>query len=389
MGGDDVETIDMAEPGTTPEASTPPPAKPPKKRRFGRFKDWWHGLSKRKKTLLVVLVLVLLAGGGVGAYMLLAKDEAPQKAAVKKQEPKKAPPKPTSVPSALTGLPVSPSFNDRPVTGIMIENSLDARPQAGLYHAGVVFEAIAEGGITRFLTLFQDTEPDPIGPVRSVRPYYVQWAMGFNAAIAHVGGSAEALQNMRDWGARDLDQFAGGAYFWRTSDRFAPHNVYTSIAKLREYSAKKGYGKSNFTPLPRKAKETKLATPTARVIDFDISGATFNAHYDYDAASNSYLRKVGGAPHMDEKENKQISPKVVVALIMPYGKNGIYSTYGTIGSGKVFVFQDGGVYEGSWHKESRDKNFTFTDAAGKPLMLNPGKTWFTALGAASEVSHAP
>ncbi|MCP5939883.1 DUF3048 domain-containing protein, partial [Klebsiella pneumoniae] len=86
-------------------------------------------------------------------------------------------PKPTTVANTLTGLQVAPDVNQRPVTGVMIENSTDARPQSGLDQAGVVFEAIAEGGITRFLALFQDTQPDYVGPVRSSRPYYVQWAL--------------------------------------------------------------------------------------------------------------------------------------------------------------------------------------------------------------------
>jgi hypothetical protein len=271
----------------------------------------------------------------------------------------------------------------------MIENSPDARPQSALDQAGVVFEAIAEGGITRFLTLFQDTEPEYIGPVRSVRPYYVQWAMGFDAAVAHVGGSEDGLALVRT--AKDLDQFAGSAYFWRISSRYAPHNVYTSISKLHEYESAKGYGKSNYTSLPRKA-EQPSATPNARGIDFNISGALYNAHYDYDQATNSYKRSEGGAPHMsvDLAGNQvQITPKVVVGLVMPQGLNGKYTTYQTIGSGHMYVFQDGIVTEGTWKKDGNSTQFTFTDGSGQPLKLNPGQTWFTAIGSNDRVTHTP
>jgi hypothetical protein len=104
----------------------------------------------------------------------------------------------------------------------MIENSPDARPQSGLQDAGVVVEAIAEGGITRFLTLFQESQPQYIGPVRSLRPYYIDFAAPFQAGIAHVGGSPEALSRVRNGSYRDLDQFFNSAYFSRISARPAP-----------------------------------------------------------------------------------------------------------------------------------------------------------------------
>src|SRR5581483_6348891 len=114
---------------------------------------------------------------------------------------------PTTVASTLTGLPVDPSVNKRQVTAVMIENSLDARPQSGLDQAGIVFEALAEGGVTRFMALFQDTQPDYIGPVRSARPYYIQWLLGYDAAYAHVGGSPDALNDITAWHVKDLNQF--------------------------------------------------------------------------------------------------------------------------------------------------------------------------------------
>jgi len=116
--------------------------------------------------------------------------------------------KPTTEASKLTGVQVDPAVNQRPTTAVMIENSTAARPQSGLDQAGVVFEAIAEGGITRFEAIYQDSQPAYLGPVRSVRPYYIQWALGFDAAIAHVGGSPEALSDIKTWNAKDLDQFA-------------------------------------------------------------------------------------------------------------------------------------------------------------------------------------
>lgn len=354
-------------------------------------RKWWPPRmphTKKQWIITIVAAVLVLGGGGVGAYALFHKPA--EKPVVKKTVPKKVAPQPAPLVSTLTGMPISDaSVNDRPVTAVMIENSSDARPQSGIDQAGVVFEAVAEGGITRFLTLFQDQEPTYVGPVRSVRPYYIQWLMGFDAAVAHVGGSGEALQNLKDWGGKDLDQFHNPSAYHRISSRVAPHNMYTGIPALRQIEANKGYGKANYTGFARK-KEAKSATPNATSIDFSISSALYNAHFDYDGATNSYKRSEGGKPHMVVNESgaqSQLNPKVVVGLVMPKGNNGIYSTYGTIGSGKVYIFQDGNVSQGTWHKADRNSNFTFTDANGAALPLNPGQTWLTALGSESAVNY--
>lgn len=359
---------------------------PPKKKRS--LSQWFKDLSGKQKLLLTGLAVVVTSGAIVGSYFLFfAQSSPPPKVAIpNKQEPKEEP-KPTTVASNLTGLQVDPSINERPVSAVMIENSTDARPQGGLHQAGVVFEAIAEGGITRFVALFQDTEPDYVGPVRSARPYYLQWMLGFDATYAHAGGSAEALNLIKQWHVKDLPHH--NSYFWRVNSRAAPHNLYTSIAKQREYAAQKGFGKSNFTPLARKTAEQPSPTPNAKTINFNISSANFNVKYDYDPSTNNYRRSEGGKPHTEEKSGSQLTPKVVVALIMPQGKNGIYYTYQTIGSGQAFIFQDGLVTTGTWKKDNNNANFVFTDASGAEIKLNPGQTWFTALGGADRVSYSP
>jgi hypothetical protein len=107
--------------------------------------------------------------------------------------------------------------------------------------------------------------------------------------------------------------------------------------------------------------------------------------------SNSYNRSEGGAAHTDADSGTQISPKVVIALIMPYSieSDGYHSSYATIGSGQAYVFQDGTVSIGTWSKPDAKTQFSFTDAAGKPLLLNPGQTWLTAVSDATKVSYAP
>lgn len=359
--------------------------RPPKK----SLKERWMSLSQKKRIIIVVAAVVLLLCGGFAVYHFFIKDE-PVKNTISKKEPtKKQPPAPTTVASSLTGLQVAPEVNQNPVTAVMIENSPDARPQSGLNEAGVVFEAVAEGGITRFLTLWQDTQPENIGPVRSVRPYYVQWLAGFDAAVAHVGGSADALNLIKSQGIKDLDQFHNPGPYWRVSSKVAPHNMYSSIVKLRARQVEKGWNKSEFTGFARKAKEAPSAAPTARTIDFNISSPLYNSHYDYDAATNTYKRSEGGKAHTDANTSAQIDPKVVIGMVMPQGRNGIYTTYNTIGSGTAYVFQDGGVTEGTWTKSSLKSNFTFKDANGNEIKLNPGRTWLTVVGGTDRVNYTP
>lgn len=344
-------------------------------------------LTKKQWVIVGIVFIFILTLGGL-IYAKTSQKPVAQVTTTKKV--KKLPPKPTTVPSTLTGLQVDPAVNQRPVTGVMIENSLEARPQSGLSEAGVVFEAIAEGGITRFLALFQDTAPADIGPVRSARPYYAQWAMGFDAGYAHVGGSPEALANIRAWGTKDLDQFANGGSYRRITTRAAPHNVYTSIAALNELESKKGYTASVYAGFPRK-KATPAKIPTAKTIDLAISSQRYNVHYDYVSTTNSYNRVLAGATHIDANNNKQISPSVVVGLIVPYSlaSDRHHSQYQVIGSGQAFIFQDGIVTAANWTKPDIKSQITFTDASGKPVLLNPGQTWLTALSAATKVTYAP
>ena len=304
--------------------------------------------------------------------------QAPQPA-VKTEE--SAPVEPPKYYSPLTGGSVKDeAATKQAVTAIMIENSPDARPQSGLKESGVVFEAIAEGGITRFLVLYQQEKPQLIGPVRSLRMYYVDWLAPFNASVAHVGGSAAALKEIRSGSYRDIDQFFNAGAYWRASDRYAPHNVYTSFEKIDALNAAKGYTTSQFTGFAR-ADTTPAAAPTATSVSVTISGPLYNSSYTYNAATNSYDRFLAGAPHLD-RESGQISPKVVIVLKVQETtvmEDGYRQSITTTGSGSAVIFQDGAAHEVTWHKPSRADQITFTDAAGVPFSIARGQTWITAV----------
>lgn len=289
--------------------------------------------------------------------------------------------------SPLTGLEVKDqAATQRQLSAIMIENSPDSRPQSGVKEAGVVFEAIAEGGITRFLTLHQEDRPGLIGPVRSLRPYYVDWLASFDAAVAHVGGSANALKEIRNGQYKDIDQFFNAGAYWRATDRYAPHNVYTNFDKLDNLNQAKGFVSSSFTPWPRKFEATKRA-PNATKIDIDVSSPTFDVHYDYDSATNTYVRSHGTGAHSD-RESGPITPKTVIVMKVPAHRgfeDGYREQMTTIGTDKVYIFQDGTVTEGFWHKPDRKGQIRFYDLMGRPIRLNAGQTWITVIAPEKEV----
>lgn len=366
----------------------------------GRW-TWLHRLlhdNRGVRYFVVAVALIIATGTGLLAMMAAYKDPVLYDIPVvtlKKPEPKK-------YYSPLTGSEVpDEAATKRAVTAIMLENSPDARPQSGLKNSGVVFEAVAEGGITRFLALYQQEQPGLIGPVRSLRPYYVDWLAPFNASVAHVGGSYNALQEIRNGQYRDIDQFFNSKTYWRSSDRYAPHNVYTNFERLNALNTEKGFVTSEFTGFVRTAPQTdskkeKEATkkkkeaplPTAHNIQVNISSNTYNSSYVYDANSKTYPRNQAGAPHTD-REDGQISPRVVIVIKVPTQigfEDGYREQMQTIGSGEAFIFQNGTITQGTWQKPDKKTQIRFVDTNQKDIPLEPGQTWVTAIAPEKSVT---
>ena len=338
----------------------------------------------KKKVIAIIIALLV---GAVGLFLWQTKVFAPKTAKEEvKQEEKSGP-----VRSELTGLETTADKAKRPVTAVMVENSPEARPQSGLKDAGVVFEAVAEGGITRFVALYQEAQPDLIGPVRSIRPYFVEWAAGFDAGLAHVGGSELALNMVKsgDYVA-DLDQFkAPEGIFWRSEDRVAPHNMYTKMSGLDKYMTKLDKKKSNFQSWDRqalKSDKTESDLPDAQAIRLPVSTGIFEVSYHYDTASKTYQRFQGGEAHQD-REKGQISPDVVIAIMVnqKLSADGNHMDIETTGTGKAYIFQNGKVQEGNWVKPNAQTNISFTDDQGNKIPLKSGQTWITAVDNSREV----
>ncbi len=324
---------------------------------------------------LAAIGFIIIAG--IGLNMLLLANESsysPLSSSVPKPKPKFY--------SPLTGVEVSDeATTKKAVTAVMIENSPDARPQSGLKDAGQVYEAVAEGGITRFIALYQESRPGLVGPVRSVRPYYVEWASAYDPAVAHIGGSAKALQMIRSgaYGV-DLDQFYNAGTYWRAADRVAPHNVYTNFDKLDALRESKGKTTSVFKSFPREDVKTMPAR-TASNITINVSSGSFLTQYTFDEASNSYLRSHNGVAH-DDREVGRLSPKVVVAIKVPMTlgfEDGYREQITTTGTGQAYVFQNGTVIEGTWKRDTDKSQLILLAADGSEIKLARGQTWITAL----------
>lgn len=346
-----------------------------------------------KRTWTIVAISSLFALGALGYVGFRAYQPAsPIPITPVRVEPAPAPepPKPTTKASPLTGLQLEPAIADRPIRAIVIENHPDARPQSGLGEAGVVYEALAEGGITRFLAFFLESQPAQLGPVRSLRPYFIDWAKEYAAPIAHAGGSAEAIGLVAPTGTKSLNALSG-AYsgsFMRTRDRYAPHNLYTSTQLMDALLGRLGYAvPATFTPNTRQV-DAPLAAPDRPKLIINYSYSGYVVEYRYDAPSNSYARFLAGAPHVDRNLGKQIMVKNVVVLMTntTYQSSG-HAVMGTIGQGSAIIFRDGTAIAGTWNKPSREARTQLLDAAGKEIPLNIGNTWYSVVPVGRPVTY--
>lgn len=345
-----------------------------------KIKTLFSSLRKKLQSSPVVGYSLVALGIGVFGFISYLIVEANTRVA--QEPPPIAKPRPAEkFYSPLNGIEVKgQTAAEKPITAVMIENSPDARPQSGLAEGEVVYEAVAEGGITRFLVLYQQKEPKLIGPVRSLRSYYVDWLAPYNPSVAHVGGSHKALQTIRNGKYRDLDQFFYPDTYWRAGDRYAPHNVYTNSKKLAALNKKKGYTKSKLEGLPRQdAPKERQASVTK--INIDFSSSTYNTRYTYSKKSNNYTRAYATESHND-REKGAIKPSVVIAMktsMHAVNEDGYRESIKTSGSGEAIIFQNGSAIKATWKKASLNAQLKFVDKDGKPVELNRGLTWIAAV----------
>jgi hypothetical protein len=315
----------------------------------------------------------------------------------------------------------------RPIVA-MIENSVDARPQSGLSNADIVYEAVAEGGITRFMGVFYcgaASKDVQIAPVRSARIYFVNWAQeyGNDPIFMHVGGAndysgsgdtakaARALEDLETIGWRvpkgndfDTTYDSGFPVFWRNYDRLdhpvaTEHTMMASLDQAYKQAEKRGFTNKHDgvswdkSYVPWKfTDDAPVSNPDATNISFKFwSGKPdYDVNWKYDKASNSYLRFNGGKAHMDLNTNKQLSAKnVVVEMVKEQGPvdRNKHMLYTTIGEGKALVFQNGTVIKATWSKDSASGRTKYFDSKGKEISFVGGQIWIEAIPAGNTVSY--
>jgi len=347
-----------------------------------KLKRFWSVPRNRRIVIISVIGLILIALA-LGFFFILRPDlGADLSLDVNKKEESKL------YQSPLDGTMVSKEDADRHSLGIMVENHVDARPQLGLSAASIIYEAIAEGGITRFLAVYGPRGAETIGPVRSARTYYVDWIRELNGYYAHCGGNYDALGLIKKVGILDLDQFQNPSAYWRDYSRkvSSEHTVYTATSKLYRVASDKKYSASNtYTPYKFKTEVGAEARSTAQTIMINFGNASYNVEYKYDPTNNQYLRELAGKPHIDAATNTQLVAKNVIIQIAKRSStvtaiNEQGWAMETVGSGEAAVFQDGKETKATWKKENDNARTRFFDkGTGAEIQFNPGTTWIEVI----------
>ena len=301
------------------------------------------------------------------------------------------------MPAPLTGRLVAPDVAARRPIAVMIDDLRAARPQSGFNAASVVWQAPAEGGIPRYMLIFQDQEPGSVGPVRSARYYYIAWAAEWRAVYAHVGGSPQAMATLASQGQGQLvynaDEFRwGGIFFHRIKERASPHNAYTDGNLLRKMATRIG-AHDELQPAawqfaPDAALETRPYGGLIRVV-YPANTIT----YRYDRATNTYPRTVTGEPaQTDAATGRRVAPSNVMVMLMSFAPlndghpNKHRLEAKVVGSGKAWISTDGRTTQGTWKKASLTAPTQFFDAAGNPVTLTVGQTFIQVMPLGSAIT---
>lgn len=273
----------------------------------------------------------------------------------------------------------------RPIA-IMFDNHPYARPQSSLAYADIVYEILVEGNFTRYMGIFQSTLPKHIGAIRSARPYFLRFALEYDAYYTHVGGSEQAKSDIKNFKMADIDAMASGRdTFWREKHRKAPHNMYASVESLLEWAKYMGYReKYNID-------ELKFAYDS-NTNDNSIIASTLNIEYKpssnrdktgyyakfvYNKEKDLYYRYVNSKPHIDEVTKEQLATRSIIiqrASTRTIDNEGRLAI-DLVGEGSGYYAHSGKLYEISWKKDSERSRTKYYKNDGEELILNAGKIW--------------
>ncbi|MFO1441875.1 DUF3048 domain-containing protein [Bacillus sp. Bva_UNVM-123] len=282
----------------------------------------------------------------------------------------------------LTGVGTEVKASGRAVA-VMINNHPQARPQSGLGQADVVYELLAEGDITRFLAIFQSEQPEKIGPIRSARDYYIELAKGYDSVYIAHGYSPDA-KAMLDKGY--IDNLNGmnydGTLFYRSNDRKAPHNSYTSFENILKGAEKRNYemekAPASLVFLSKEEVEDLNGEKAHSAMVTYFTNSIFNSIYEYDEELEKYKRYSNGELTADNDSGKPVLLDNIFMVetdhkvIDSAGRRSIDLTSG----GRGYLLQKGQWKEVNWENI---KGKILPVSNGKQVGLVPGKTWINVI----------
>jgi hypothetical protein len=302
--------------------------------------------------------------------------------------PPTEPPPPPKVVSALTGLLIDPEAALRHPIAVMVDDHVKARPQSGFNAASIVWQAPAEGGVPRYMLIFGDQVPSSVGPIRSAREYYLEWAAEWKAMYVHYGASPEAKATLSRKGHGQWVWNADGfrwdpRYMWRVDFRVPPHNVYTDGEHLRALANRLGADDGPLEPAwTFGAGWAASRRPVGSTVTVMYPYETVT--YRYDAAKNRYVRFINDAasPQVDPADGAVVAPTNVVILRMRFGlsDSGHYRLDASnVGKGEAWISTNGVTVKGTWKKASVTAPTLLFGPDGKPVTLTAGQTFVQVL----------
>lgn len=287
-------------------------------------------------------------------------------------------------PSPLTGLFIDENIAQRRPFAVTINNMSKALPQSGISQADIYYEVLAEGGITRIVAVFQNSTSEKIGPVRSARHYFLDFALDNDAVYIHHGGSPQAYSSIKSLKVNDFDGMNITSFFFRDKNRMNQkgmyeHSSYIDATKFFDVWNESGYriNKEN-TMFNFSTKAMELDGETAEKVTLAYSGEQKSV-FEYDAENKVYNRFQNSKVHLDEETKEQLAvSNVIIQYTNIYviadddkGRREVK----LIGNGDGIYITYGKAIPIKWSKTSHNSPTTWTDTSGKPLVLNKGKTW--------------
>jgi DUF3048 family protein len=353
--------------------------------------------TRRGRAVFGVVIAIALIAGGAAAVLALGGKAgvgplATGSGPTESPSESTAPPPPPTCP--LSGV-LKAKVPQRPTLAVKIENLPAARPQTGLSWADIVYEEPVEGGITRFIAVYQCNDASRIEPVRSARLTDIDVLKMFGQPLlGYSGGNGHVLRAIAASGVVDLGYQTSRAVssYHRDPNRLAPHNVYTSTREL--YAAGEGLYEDT-APEPIFTFSKKAPKDADKVTEVHVPFSIYSdVFWKWSSSKKAWLRFHGTEPHVSSDGTQFSATNVVVMVVKTeltdqVDKNGVTSPKAiTVGKGKAYIFRNGKVIKGTWVHDSAEQPTRFLDADGNEISLAPGQTWVELLPKGKKVTFS-